>query len=148
MSFEARYIEIFDYLKTILEGMKDAQGNPLFKQVEQGWKEEITATPLAMVFPDPDFLEVGSVAADVHNMRFIITICVEDEDVTAGLKSAISLGLKVYEKLVSDRHLTKDGKKLVDNLEVTRSEFVWKQVRGYARHWLALYLECHLYWKP
>ena len=137
-------LNVLSELETQLTNLTDDQNNKVFQHVLVGWRKPRQKSPCVYILPDRNFLEVPSVAADYHRLRYIILVQAELVTKKGSLQSAIRLAGRVHDLLVSDRTL--NGK--VDNLEVLSWDYDWPPARGYGRHAIALVVEFRKYLIP
>lgn len=135
------YLGVYDYLKTLIEGITDGNGVAVFKEVTQGWKTRTTERPAALILPHPDAITCASTASDKHTMRFVIVSTTEDQNVSTGVRTAFTCAGRIHKAIVDDRQL--NGK--VYNTEVLEYSAEWGRgrMRGYVRHSVSLTIECY-----
>jgi len=137
-------LDVLNELEQQLKNLKDEQNNKVFQDVLVGWRKPRQKSPCVYILPDRNLLEVPSVAADYHRLRYIILVQAELVTKKGSLQEAIKLAGRVHDMLASDRTL--NGK--VDNLEILSWDYDWPPARGYGRHAIALIVEFRKYLIP
>jgi len=140
MTLGNTWVSVFEAIRDRVSALTDAAGNPLFETVLEGWKVPYKGKKTAVILPVPDPIVPASVAKSSHTFKYQILIILESADTVVGMKEAMRLAGSVHDDLVANRTL--GG--LVDNLEATLYEMEWRVVRGVARHYVTLHVDCHL----
>jgi len=135
MSFGTKYLDLYDYIVTLLKNLTDAKGNIVFVDVYKTVHERPGKTPIAYVLPRPSRIEPASTDRTHYVCVFDIVICVLKSG-DEGLRDVLNILGLVNDELIKDR--TQGGRVL--NTEARTFDVV-REEREMMRSWSALRVE-------